>query len=494
MKSLVLMENGLIKIDNMFKDDNTTESVLNAIRKIVPDVVFSILQPMYHRLLSVFGAIIYRFPARGMTIIGVTGTKGKSTVTYMIARALEDQGVAVAAIGSLGYKIRDKEWPNNLHMTMPGRMKLQKFLREARNAGVTHVVLEVTSQGMVQGRLFGIPVDGAILINIHPEHVESHGGFDNYVKAKQILFHKAKHVHVLNAEDIHKNKFRDIPAQETVFFGMKNGGTTQKDRNIKLKLKGDFNIYNALAALATIKAYGFDIDKAQRTIESIDRVAGRMEYVKVSLEERNLHGERSRTVDQSYDKTQSLRQDFDFVVDYAHTPESLEAVYKTLKKELKEKEKNLKLKAYSLKLIAIFGSDGGGRDTWKRPVFGRIASQYCDEIILTSENPYDTDPDEIADEIQSGLIRGSTSDETTSNEISSSGMGGGGERARPVIKRIIDRRQAMEQAVIDARKGDIIVITGKGTEDSIVMAEGKKIPWLDSDEARKAIIKILNEK
>ena len=479
--------------------------MLRVVRKIIPSRFFAFVQPWYHRILSGIGAVIYGFPARGVTIIGITGTKGKSTVTYMIARALEDQDIKVAAIGSLGYKIREKEWPNNLHMTMPGRMKLQKFLHQARKQGVTHVVLECTSEGMEQGRLFAIPLDGAVLTNIHPEHIERHVGFDNYIKAKQILFRKAKNIHVLNAEDGHKNKFRDIPAKTTVLFGFQNGGpryavgfseasTTQLERNIKLKLKGDFNILNALAALATIKAYGFDVNKAQKTIENIDFVAGRMEYVKAHE-----------------------RQNFDFIVDYAHTPESLESVYKFLRTQL---DQNSESKLYKVlfsdavqgsdehrtepymkyddrgaesltqadgslaqartrremrrkrKLICIFGSDGGGRDTWKRPVFGRIASQYCDEIILTSENPYDTDPDDIADEIEAGIQK----------------------RDGLIVKRIIDRYEAMKQAVRDANSGDIIVITGKGTEDSIVMANGKKIPWLDSLKAKQAILEVLKNK
>ncbi|MFH1769410.1 MAG: UDP-N-acetylmuramoyl-L-alanyl-D-glutamate--2,6-diaminopimelate ligase [Parcubacteria group bacterium] len=414
----------------VFKESSALESILRFLKKLIPGPVFRFIQPFYHKALALTGAVWYGFPSRGMKIIAITGTKGKSTTVYMTARVFEACGKKVAAIGSLGFKILDREWPNNLHMTMPGRTKLQRFLRRAKDAGVKYVILEATSEGMAQGRLYGIPIDCAVLTNIHKEHIESHGGFEQYIEAKRYLFKKTKRIHIINTDNERKNDFRNIPAKETYFFGMENGGVNQKELNLKLKLEGDFNIYNALAALSIAKTYDLDMERAQEAIEDIDRVAGRMEYIEAG-------------------------QNFDFIVDYAHTPESLEAVYKILKSKNSEFSK----------LICIFGSDGGGRDTWKRPIMGRIASQYCDEIILTSENPYDTDPNEIADEIEAGME----------------------ERKGLIVKRIIDRDGAMREAIKDAYKGDTIVITGKGTEDSIVVADGKKIPWLDSKEAKRAI-------
>jgi UDP-N-acetylmuramoyl-L-alanyl-D-glutamate--2,6-diaminopimelate ligase len=264
----------------MFKENKTIESILRFGRKLIPISVFDFFQPAYHRVLGAIGAVRYGFPSNGLTIIGVTGTKGKSTTVYMIAKALESLGEPVAAIGSLGFKIKKKEWPNNLHMTMPGRTKLQKFLRKARDAGVKHVILEVTSQGIAQGRLFGIPVDCAVFTNLHPEHIESHGGLRNYINAKKQLFKKAGHIHVLNGDDKYFKEFRSIPAEKTYVYGMSKGVINQDELKLKLQLEGDFNIYNALATLGTIHAYGLDVQKARKTIESIESIDGRMEFIK----------------------------------------------------------------------------------------------------------------------------------------------------------------------------------------------------------------------
>jgi len=414
----------------MFKE-GILDKILRSVKKLIPKKVFNFFAPIYHWKLAMLGAVWYGFPSKKLKIIGVTGTKGKSTVVYMISKIFESAGEKVAAVGSLGFKIREKEWPNNLKMTMPGRFKLQKFLAEAIKAGCEYAVMEVTSEGLAQHRLTGINIDCAVFTNLRREHLESHGGFENYLKAKQKLFLKAKSRQVLNIDDIYFEKFANFPARIKVTYGIKNGLINPNRYPLDLKLLGDFNIYNALAALAVADVYRLDMEKAVEILNSIESISGRMEIIESPRE-------------------------FKVVVDYAHTPDSLELVYKNLRDEF-----NQQPITNNQKLICILGAAGGGRDKWKRPEFGKIAAQYCDEIILTNEDPYDENPTQILSEIKSGI---SNFQFPISN-----------------VREIMDRSEAIKTALTDAQSGDIVVITGKGSETSIAVADGKKIPWSDKE-------------
>ncbi len=406
----------------MFKENDFLNKLLGLGRKIIPKRIFKFAQPIYHWCLSMLGAVIYRFPSRSMKVIAVTGTKGKSTVVYMISRIFEEQSEPVAAVGSLGFKIKDRTWPNTLKMTLPGRLKLQKFLHEAKKAGVRYVILEATSEGLAQNRLAGIDIDCAVFTNLHREHLESHGSFENYMAAKQKLFLKVKNRHVLNIDDPFFEKFANYQARNKVTYG-KQWGLVSPLRppisNLQLQLLGDFNEYNALASLSVAYTYNLDMDKAVASLNSIESIPGRMEIVR-------------------------SERGFNVVIDYAHTPDSLEMVYKNLKPRVK-------------KLICVLGAAGGGRDKWKRPEFGKIAAKYCDEIILTNEDPFDENPEEILDQIEKGMPAGAR------------------------YEKILDRKEAIKQALTAANQGDIVVITGKGSETSIAVAGGKKIPWSDKE-------------
>ena len=371
------------------------------------------------------GGVIYGFPSKSMKVIAVTGTKGKSTTVYMVSKIFEDQGLPVAAIGSLGFKIKDKQWPNVLKMTLPGRLKLQNFLHRAKNAGCEYAVLEATSEGIEQNRLAGVYIDCAVFTNLHREHLESHGSFENYMKAKQKLFLKVQNRQVLNMSDPYFENFANFQARTKITYGINWGMITPttlrtKSAELNMKLLGDFNIQNALAALSVAYAYNLDMDKAVESLNSITFVPGRMEVVKGN--------------------------GFDVIVDYAHTPDSLEAVYKTLR-------------PFANKLICVLGSAGGGRDKWKRPEFGKIAATYCDEIVLANEDPFEEDPNEILNNIEKGFA-GVTDRHFTHQKI-------------------LDRRDAIRYAISKAGVGDTVVITGKGSEVSMAVAGGQKIPWSD---------------
>ena len=453
------------------------DKALRSVKKLIPKSVFDFFAPIYHATLAYTGALIYGFPsgfpwrlappffkrAGAMKVIGVTGTKGKSTVIYLTSKILEANGDGVAAIGSLGYKIKDKEWPNTLKMTMPGRFKLQKFLRQAKNAGCKYVVLEVTSEVIKQKRHLGVKFDCAVFTNLHKEHIESHGSFENYYKAKQELFKKISNIHVINADDPRVDLFGNFSAKHKIFYGLEKGDLvadkiqpTEKGTSFELygthfdtHLAGEFNIMNCLAALAVGAMYKIDLPTMKPVLESVKFIPGRMEFIQ--------------------------REPFGVVIDYAHTPESLEAVYKTLK-SLRITDYGLRIKKDSNnsqfemrnKLICVLGAAGGGRDRWKRPEFGRIAAEYCDEIILTNEDPYEEDPEKIIEDIFSGI---SSSQKFKNSEVF----------------KVMDRRKAIETALMSAGGGGVVIITGKGSETSMAVAGGKKLPWSDKDIVRELL-------
>ena len=426
----------------MFQESKLLNKLLDIGRRIVPGRVFRLAQPIYHWKLAVLGALIYGFPSRGMKVIAVTGTKGKSTTVFMIAKIFEDQGLPVAAVGSLGFKIGERTWPNNSKMTLPGRFKLQKFLHQAKQSGAKFVVLEATSEGIVQYRLAGVKIDCAVYTNLHREHLESHGSFDNYMAAKQKLFLKTKGIHVLNIDDPYFEKFANFSARHKITYGREWGIISLANRqspiaNLNLNLTGEFNEFNALAALAVAQAYGLDMDKAVESLNSIKSVPGRMEILE-------------------------SKKGFKVVIDYAHTPDSLELVYQTLREQIANRKSQIetdnKQFAISHKLICVLGAAGGGRDKWKRPEFGKIAEQYCDEIILTDEDPYDENPEEIIKQIAFGF-------QTPDSKL----------------QKILDRKEAIKAALSLATAGDTVVITGKGSETSMAVAGGKKIQWSDKE-------------
>jgi len=400
----------------------------NLIKKIIPPFLIG----WYHWLLSFLGAVFYRFPSRKLKVIGVTGTNGKSTTVEMVSKILEEAGYKVASLSSIKFKIGEKEWSNTLKMTMPGRFKLQRFLRQTVSSGSKYAVLEVTSEGIKQYRHKFIDFDAAVFTNLSPEHIEAHGSFENYRAAKGKLFQAAKNIHVINIDDENREYFLQFPAEKKYTYGLNQGDINNKDLKLKLRLIGNFNIYNALAAICVGISQGIDLGTCKLALEKIKGIPGRMELV--------------------------ISEPFKVFVDYAFTPNALEKVYQTLN-DLKPKTYNLKPK-----MICVLGACGGGRDKWKRPVLGKIAAKYCDEIIITNEDPYDENPMEIINQVADG--------------------------ARGMAIKILDRREAIRDALNSAKEGDVVIITGKGCEPWICVAKSKKIPWDDREIVREEFKKL----
>jgi UDP-N-acetylmuramoyl-L-alanyl-D-glutamate--2,6-diaminopimelate ligase len=415
------------------------------LKKFIPGFLLS----LYHFILAFLGALIYRFPSKKIKVIGITGTNGKTTVTEMISEILEKAGYKVALLNSIRFKIGSEEKKNELRMTMPGRFFIQRFLRKAVNSGCQYAILEVTSEGIKQHRQKFINFNVAVFTNLAPEHIEAHGSFEKYREAKGKLFQATKDIHIINVDDENSNYFLKFPAKKKITYGLKKGDFNLGNTNLKLKIPGQFNLYNALAAISVATSQGINKDFAKRVLEEFKGVPGRMEEV--------------------------ISRPFKVIVDYAFTPNALEKVYFTLANlhEYPTNSTNIReisgqIRANS-RLICVLGACGGGRDKWKRPVLGKLAAKYCDQIIITNEDPYDEDPYQILSMIKSGITK---SQFPISN-----------------FYEIIDRREAIRKSLQLAKPNDIVIITGKGCEPSIVI-RGKKIPWDDRKTVREEFQKI----
>jgi UDP-N-acetylmuramoyl-L-alanyl-D-glutamate--2,6-diaminopimelate ligase len=395
------------------------------LKKFLPNFVLS----FYHFILAFLGALIYGFPSKKLILIGVTGTNGKTTTTEMIASIFEKAGKRIALLNSIRFKIGKKEEINKLRMTMPGRFFIQRFLKKAAKEGCEYAILEVTSEGIKQHRHRFLEFKVAVFTNLAPEHIEAHGSFEKYKEAKGKFFQATKKIHVINIEDKNSDYFLKFPAERKITYGLKKGDINLENTKVKLKIPGEFNIYNALAAISVAISQGIDKDFAIKVLEEFRGVPGRMEEV--------------------------ISKPFKVIVDYAFTPNALEKVYQTLK--------NSKFQIPNSKMICVLGACGGGRDKWKRPVLGELAAKYCDEVIVTNEDPYDEDPWQIIEQVASGT--------------------------KGKAKKILDRREAIRTALKLAKEGDVVVITGKGCEPSIVI-KGKKIPWDDRKVVREEFQKV----
>ncbi len=426
------------------------DSLITTIKKIIPSWLAKPFLPIYHFTLALFGAIIYRFPARHITVIGITGTKGKTSSAEILNSMFEAGGKKTALAGTLRFKIGDQSRRNMYKMTLPGRLFVQKFLRDAVDAKCDVVIIEITSEAARQYIHAFTQLNGLLFLNISPEHIESHGGFNKYLAAKLSIGKsvekspKEDRVIVANNDDEHGQDFLDLDIphktpyslSEAIGIELSNNGARFNflDQTFNTKLIGRFNISNIIGCAHMAKHFGLSSDDIRRGVESITEIGGRGQRITLPYE----HPYRNN-------------QDFTVVVDYAHTPASLEAIFQAFEHDKK---------------ICIIGNTGGGRDKWKRPEMGKIADTYCSHIILANEDPYDEDPMQILKEMAEGIS-------IAPHEI------------------ILDRREAIAKAINTAEKNDVVILTGKGTDPYIMGPNGTKEPWSDADVAREEIEKRL---
>lgn len=410
--------------------------------------------------MSFLGNLLFSFPSRRIFVVGVTGTKGKSTVLELMNAILEEAGKKTALLSSLRFKVCNQDQKNLTDNTMPGRFAIAWFLRKAVRADCQYALIEVTSQGIVQHRHNFIDWDAAVLVNLTPEHIEAHGSFEKYREAKVSFFeylsrsNKKQQYFFINEEDSNRHYFEKAaqlaPRGKIKFFsrnqfikqeiGSHYDLSSQKSRRLIADwLMADFNLENAAVAVAFARSQKIGWSTIKRALDNFRGVPGRLEFIQ--------------------------KNPFAIVIDYAHTPESLKEIYKTLRPEY------LNPRAGG-SLVCVLGSAGGGRDTWKRPIMGKIAAQYCDKIILTDEDPYDENPREIIKQIENGFLEAVPSQLKPQNYF-----------------KILDRKKAIKKAISLAQKGDVVVITGKGSESWLHLAKGKKISWNEREVVEEVLRK-----
>jgi UDP-N-acetylmuramoyl-L-alanyl-D-glutamate--2,6-diaminopimelate ligase len=404
---------------------------------------------LYHWGEALAANIRYGFPSRGMTVVMITGTNGKTTTTSFIASVLKAAGHRVGVCSTAYFEIAGERIVNDLNFTVTNPMKLQSMLAAMKHAKVTHLVLEVTSHALDQHRVWGIPCEVAVMTNLTQDHLDYHGTMESYAAAKAKLFARRPRLMVLNRDDSWFNYFNQFEAAEQkMTYGadeaaecritkvkLHRGGSDvrleidhQTDLTFSVQLPGKFNVYNATAAAAATYLMHVNISTIEEGLAALDSVPGRLERV-------------------PSDKP------FEVIVDYAHTPDALQNVLETLKHLTKNR------------LIVVFGATGD-RDKGKRPLMGKVVASLADKIFVTDDETFNEDATSIRNMIMEGIkaagAEGKTEEVTTS------------------------RRDAIEKAISIARRGDTIILAGLGHEQYRIM-HGERQPWNDAKVAREIL-------
>ena len=399
----------------------------------------------YHWGKAVVAGVEYGLPARKLRVIGVTGTNGKTTTCFMIWKMLNEAGYKTGLMTTVAWGVEELNEQME-HMTTVDSFTLNKRIKAIADAGAEFLVLEVTSHAMAQFRTLGVPVEIAVMTNVTHEHLDYHKTFENYRDAKRKLFKKAKYG-IINADDKSAKEFaKDV--EEYITYGINKGdkraaevklGTDGVkyacgDIKIETNIPGEFNVYNSLAAACVGEKLGLTSEEIHDGILALKEVEGRM-----------------NRIDEG--------QDFSVIVDYAHTPDSFQKLFKGLAKP-------------KGKVIVMFGS-AGRRDTSKRAVQGKLAGEYADVVVITEEDDRDVPGEEIMEQIAEGA--------------KSAGKVEGKD-----LFLILDRTKAIEEVMKMAKKGDLVLLLGKGHEKTIERAEGE-IAWDEIGVAKKAIKKVMKK-
>ncbi|MFB9325426.1 UDP-N-acetylmuramoyl-L-alanyl-D-glutamate--2,6-diaminopimelate ligase [Paenibacillus aurantiacus] len=383
--------------------------------------------------MAVLADAFFARPSQSVKLIGITGTNGKTTTTYLIERILQDAGHAPGVIGTVERRFAGQSHP--MARTTPEALELQRYLAQMRDAGTDYCAMEVSSHALEQGRVKGCRFRTAVFTNLTQDHLDYHGSMERYAQAKGLLFSRLGNEYgteesdrayaVLNADDAASETFAKMTAAEVITYGVDSPAdvratdiritahgtsfrveTFQGSSDITLQMAGKFNVYNALAAIAAALLENVALPQIKASLESLPGVPGRVEAVQAG-------------------------QPFAVIVDYAHTPDGLENVLKAVKEFA------------AGKVICVFGC-GGDRDRTKRPIMGQISARYADYSFVTSDNPRTEEPLQILADIEAGLHADSVSTER--------------------YELIEDRREAIQKAVEMASPDDVVLIAGKGHE------------------------------
>lgn len=434
---------------------------MNFIKKIIPNRFIKYIRPFYHGALAYLAHFYFGRPSEKLIVIGVTGTNGKTTTVNLIAKILEEAGFKVGYTSTATMKIGAQEFLNNMKMTTPSGWLLQKWMAQMARAGCEYAVLEISSEGLAQNRHLGINFDVAVFTNLTPEHLEAHGGFNNYKLAKGKLFANLQKSQItnnksqinpniqktiiVNADDQYADFYKSFLAKKHLSFGVKNpqadlvatdivyspDGLSFKIQNSEfiIHLKGQFDVYNSLAAIATAQSQNISLEICRKALEKVPVVPGRVEVLQTSP--------------------------FTVVVDYAYEPEEMKQLYQTLARWPHNR------------IIQVLGPTGGGRDRARIEVLGKMAGEAANVVIITTDDPYDDDPKALAQRMSSGV----GSDKILNDNLFV----------------ILDRRAAIAKAVKLAAFGDLVLITGKGADQKMALANGRYLDWDDRKVAREEL-------
>lgn len=400
----------------------------------------------------------YGYPSRELKLIGVTGTNGKTTTTYLLEKILTDQGFQTGLMGNIHVKIGSRYIANSMTNTQEA-LELQRILREMADEGTDYCIMEASSHGLELGRVKGCRFRTGIFTNLTQDHLDFHGTMEQYKAAKGLLFSRLgneffedqglSRYAVLNADDPASHDYAKLTSAQTITYGIEdltadvraeaiemsskgtrfNCVTFRGTAEVNMRLVGRFNVYNVLGAIAAALAEGIELSKIAESLSEVDAVEGRMEIVNAG-------------------------QEFLVLVDYAHTPDGLENALSTIRQFAEGK------------VYCVFGC-GGDRDRAKRPLMGSVAAKYADYVFVTSDNPRTEDPERILQDIVPGLAVA------------------GYEPSR--YETVVDRREAIQNAIRRAAPGDCILIAGKGHE-TYQDIMGVKHPFDDREVAKEAIL------
>ena len=421
------------------------QMLTSGVRKALPSGLVRGVEESYRKSRARVVSARYGYPARGLRVIAVTGTNGKTTTVSYLNEILKEAGKKTAMFSTAVIEIAGNARPNDLNATVASTAEMQRFFLEAKKAGVDFVVMEFPSHAIHQHKLAGVPVEMAIMTNLTQDHLDYHGTMEAYAEVKGRLFALQPKYIVLNRDDEwfdYFNQFRAV--SQKITYGEHTDAEARID-HVKLfrkgtearmiidhqttlelatALPGEYNVYNMAAAVSAAYLLGINLDAIIEGVANLEEVPGRFERV---------------TDDQPYD----------VIVDYAHTPDGLEKFLTAAKAITKNR------------IILVFGACGD-RDKSKRPIMGEIAARLADRIFLTDEESYNEDPQVIRDMIFEGI-----------------------EKAHGAIKttEVPDRYEAIKKALSVAKKGDTVLITGMGHEVFRIVA-GKRIPWNDAEAVR----------
>lgn len=424
------------------------QRLVKGVRSVLPSQAVHLLENVYRKTRIQLVSARYGWPARGLRVIAVTGTNGKTTTANYINEILKQAGYKTAMFTTAVIEVAGESKVNNLNATVASVSRMQQFLNEARRSKVDFVILEVTSHSLHQHKLDGVPIEAAVMTNLTQDHLDYHKTMEKYAAAKGLLFARNPRYIVLNRDDDWFDYFDKYLAEEQKITYGKSEDADVRISDIKLYKKGseavlafdhqeksqlatylpgEYNVFNMAAAASICYVLGVSMSDIKNGIASLEGIPGRFERA---------------TKDEKYE----------VIVDYAHTPDALE--------KLLEATRNITKK----RIILVFGACGD-RDALKRPIMGKIAAKLADEIILTDEESYNENPDKIRRDIYAGIEESKATNKTTE---------------------IADRREAIRHALNIAKKDDTILITGMGHEQFRII-NGEKLPWNDTNIVREII-------